>query len=47
MEASPPMNGNQLLYWLSHLGEGTWESFSKSIEQLAELQEQQEDFCTT
>jgi hypothetical protein len=44
MEASPPMNGNQLLYWLSHLGEGTWESFSKSIEQLAELQEQQEDF---
>lgn len=38
------MNGNQLLYWLSHLGEGTWQSFSKAIERLAEPHEQEEDF---
>jgi hypothetical protein len=30
------MNGNALLFWMSHLGEGTWEAFSKAVCELAD-----------
>lgn len=36
------MSGNKLVFWLSHLGEGTWETFRKAVEQLAEQQEKEE-----
>ncbi len=37
------MSGNKLVFWLSHLGEGTWETFRKAVEQLAEPQEKEEN----
>jgi hypothetical protein len=30
------MNGNQLLFWLSHLGEGTWDAFCKAVREVAD-----------
>src|SRR5262245_6967721 len=36
------MNGNQLIYWLSYLGEGTWELFRRAVAQLAEPSEREE-----
>jgi hypothetical protein len=33
------MNCNQLLFWLSHLGEGTWDAYSKAVHELAEEDE--------
>lgn len=29
------MDANKLLHWLSHLGEGTWDSFRKAVEELS------------
>ena len=37
------MSGNKLVYWLGHLGEGTWEAFRKAVEQLAEPKEHEDD----
>ena len=37
------MKANELLYWMSHLGEGTWESFKNAVAQLAQLEERQEE----
>jgi hypothetical protein len=37
------MKANQLLYWMSHLGDGTWESFKNAVGELAEPDEKQED----
>jgi hypothetical protein len=37
------MKGNELLYWMSHLGEGTWESFKNAVAQLAEPDEKKEE----
>ena len=37
------MKANQLLYWMSHLGEGTWESFKNAVKNLAEPEEREED----
>jgi hypothetical protein len=37
------MKANQLLYWMSHLGDGTWESFTNAVTELAEPNEKQED----
>jgi hypothetical protein len=37
------MKANQLLYWMSHLGEGTWESFKNAVQELAEPEEKEED----
>jgi hypothetical protein len=36
------MKANELLYWMSHLGEGTWESFKNAVVQLAEAHEKEE-----
>ena len=37
------MKGNELLYWMSHLGEGTWESFKNAVDQLAQPDEKREE----
>jgi hypothetical protein len=37
------MKGNELLYWMSHLGEGTWESFKNAVAQLAQPDERLEE----
>lgn len=29
------MDANKLLYWLSHLGEGSWDSFRKAVQELS------------
>lgn len=37
------MKGNELLYWMSHLGEGTWESFKNAVAELAQPDERREE----
>jgi hypothetical protein len=37
------MKANELLYWMSHLGEGTWESFKNAVAQLAQPDERREE----
>jgi hypothetical protein len=35
VEKDSLMDANKLLYWLSHLGEGSWDSFRKAAEELS------------
>jgi hypothetical protein len=35
VEKEAMMDANKLLHWLSHLGEGSWESFRKAVEELS------------
>jgi hypothetical protein len=39
------MSFNTLLYWMTHLGEGSWESFRKAVLEMAPEQAESRDLC--
>jgi hypothetical protein len=43
MESQIGMDGNTLIYWMSHLGEGSWQAFSRAVIQLEGLTDQADE----
>jgi hypothetical protein len=37
------MDGNTLIYWMSHLGEGSWQAFSRAVIQLDQRADQEDE----